>query len=185
MILMIKLMFAGYLQVCSEYLLRKCLGTGQNYWLWMRRISLLIFPPSSQDCLHAEILCKSGYAYLYILPPPAPRCNRIDPQYEPDTPQAMIALDMWLPPSQEVDSWGLLDAGQLGPAVRYNNHTRYFSKLFPYRFGFLSPNASQTEPLQGWNHWKVFKRREILNKLILTDKQLQFVTEHTVDENEK
>ena len=53
------------------------------------------------------------------------------------------------------------------------------------RFGLLSPNASQTEPLQDWNHWKVFKRRENLNKLILTEKQLQFVTEHTVDEDKK
>ena len=42
------------------------------------------------------------------------RCNRI----EVETPSAMITLDMWLPPSKDVDSWGLVDAGQLGPAVR-------------------------------------------------------------------
>jgi hypothetical protein len=74
-------------------------------------------------------------------------------------------------------SWALLSGITSILDTRYNSVSS--------RFGFLSPNASQTEPLQGWNHWKVFKRREILNKLILTDKQLQFVTEHTVDENEK
>ena len=34
------------------------------------------------------------------------------------TPAAMLALDLWLPPSYHVDTWGLLDAGQLGPALR-------------------------------------------------------------------
>ena len=35
------------------------------------------------------------------------------------TPTSMLTLDMWLPPSYQVDTWGLLDAGQLGPAVRW------------------------------------------------------------------
>ena len=34
-------------------------------------------------------------------------------------PPAMLTLDMVLPPSYHVDTWGLLDGGQLGPAVRY------------------------------------------------------------------
>ena len=33
-------------------------------------------------------------------------------------PAAMLALDMWLPPSYLVDTWGLRDGGYLGPAVR-------------------------------------------------------------------
>ena len=36
------------------------------------------------------------------------------------TPAAMLALDLWLPPSYHVDTWGLLDAGQLGPALRWS-----------------------------------------------------------------
>ena len=32
----------------------------------------------------------------------------------------MLALDLWLPPSYHVDTWGLLDAGQLGPALRWS-----------------------------------------------------------------
>ena len=33
-------------------------------------------------------------------------------------PSAMLALDMLVPPSYHVDTWGLLDGGQLGPAIR-------------------------------------------------------------------
>ena len=42
----------------------------------------------------------------------------MDPQNDSDMPKAMVTLDMMLPPSRDVDSWGLVDAGQLGPAVR-------------------------------------------------------------------
>ena len=38
------------------------------------------------------------------------------------TPAAMLALDLWLPPSYHVDTWGLLDAGQLGPALRWSSY---------------------------------------------------------------
>ena len=33
-------------------------------------------------------------------------------------PEAMLTLDMWLPPSYVIDSWDVLDSGQLGPATR-------------------------------------------------------------------
>ena len=33
-------------------------------------------------------------------------------------PSAMLSLDLELPPSDHVDTWDLLDGGQLGPAVR-------------------------------------------------------------------
>ena len=37
-----------------------------------------------------------------------------------EAPVTMLSLDMWLPPSYQLDTWGLLDAGQLGPAIRYD-----------------------------------------------------------------
>ena len=148
--------------MCSEYLWRKCLVTRLNSWLWMRRISLLIFPPSSQDCQHAEIPCKFFLTCIFNLPP-ARRCNRIDPQYERDTPQAMITLDMWLPPSQEVDSWGLLDAGQLGPAVRYSNYKNYSRKLSLFQIWFLisqcftNRTIARLEPLESFQKQRKFE----------------------------
>ena len=33
-------------------------------------------------------------------------------------PSAMLSLDLELPPSDHVDTWDLLDGGQLGPAIR-------------------------------------------------------------------
>ena len=44
------------------------------------------------------------------------RCD----DYPTKAPRAMLSLDMMLPPSYQVDTWGLLDPGQLGPAARYN-----------------------------------------------------------------
>ena len=49
-----------------------------------------------------------------------PLCNGFNSGPESSsTPRALLTLDMVLPPSHHVDTWGLLDAGQLGPAVRY------------------------------------------------------------------
>ena len=45
------------------------------------------------------------------------RCDSLVPG-EDRVPAAMLALDLWLPPSYNVDTWNLVDAGQLGPAVR-------------------------------------------------------------------
>ena len=39
----------------------------------------------------------------------------------------MLALDMSLPPSYTVDTWGLIDAGHLGPAIRFVQHIVYSS----------------------------------------------------------
>ena len=46
----------------------------------------------------------------------------MNPKPGPDIPPAMITLDMLLPPSQDVDTWGLVDVGQLGPAVRWDRY---------------------------------------------------------------
>ena len=56
-----------------------------------------------------------------------------------EIPTAMIALDVWLPPSSFVDKWGLIDVGQLGPAGRlyyvgvdedYNITSSHFKHIF-------------------------------------------------------
>ena len=48
-----------------------------------------------------------------------PRCDDFNSNPMKDqAPSAMLALDMLIPPSYHVDTWGLLDGGQLGPAIR-------------------------------------------------------------------
>ena len=41
----------------------------------------------------------------------------------------MLSLDISLPPSYTVDTWGLVDAGHLGPATRYAQHLDFSSIL--------------------------------------------------------
>ena len=41
-------------------------------------------------------------------------------------PPAMITLDLWLPPSHVLDSWDVLDSGQLGPAARLGRVPKTF-----------------------------------------------------------
>ena len=89
----------------------------------------------------------------------------MDPKPSPAIPPAMITLDMWLPPSQDMDSWGLLDVRQLGPAVRV---------------GLLTPNKEQFSAV---THWKMFKSRESVKNLSPTKEQLDDVKEHTRDGN--
>ena len=56
-------------------------------------------------------------------------------------PQAMVSLDLMMAPTSYVDKWGLVDVGQLGPAVR-------LAWLVPSR-------TEQLSPLH--DHWKVFR----------------------------
>ena len=47
------------------------------------------------------------------------RCDDYTSNPAKDSPPgAMLSLDLELPPSDHVDTWDLLDGGQLGPAVR-------------------------------------------------------------------
>ena len=92
-------------------------------------------------------------------------CHKMVPKPSPTIPPAMITLDMWLPPSQDVDSWGLLDVGQLGPAVR---------------FGLLTTNNEKSSTV---SHWKMLKSRESVKNLSPTREQLKDVKEHTRDGN--
>lgn len=55
-------------------------------------------------------------------------------------PPAMLTLDLWLPPSYHVDTWGLVDAGQLGPAVR---------------FGWFIPSRTEAKIPPNMDHWKI------------------------------
>ena len=82
----------------------------------------------------------------------------------------MITLDMWLPPSHDVDSWGLLDVGQLGPAVR---------------FSLLTPASDTKEQFPTVNHWKVLKSRESVKNLSPTLEQLLVIKEHLQDSNRR
>ena len=100
----------------------------------------------------------------------------------------MISLDMWLPPSLEVDTWGLVDGGQLGPAVRCVRALTKAVLVESYlcsRFGLLTPQFSNSQINQTWNHWKSLRLRETMNNFILPEEQLQFVIKHTVDDNGK
>jgi len=56
-------------------------------------------------------------------------------------PAAMLSLDSLLGPSDWVDRWGLVDAGQLGPAVRP-------AWLLPARLAALHP---------GLDHWRALQ----------------------------
>ena len=80
----------------------------------------------------------------------------MDPDPSPDVPLSMMTLDMWLPPSQEVDTWGLLDVGQLGPAPR---------------FGLLSPVRDHQPAI---THWKYLKSLQSLPDNVLFSKPPQF-----------
>ena len=56
-------------------------------------------------------------------------------------PVSMISLDLLVAASSYIDKWGLVDVGQLGPAVR-------LAWLVPSR-------TEQLSPLH--DHWKVFR----------------------------
>ena len=91
----------------------------------------------------------------------------MDPEPSPDVPPSMMILDMWLPPSQEVDTWALLDVGQLGPAPR---------------FGLLSP-ARDDQP--GITHWKYLKSLAGIASLVPTAEQMDIISEYLVDNNDR
>ena len=91
----------------------------------------------------------------------------MDPDPSPDVPLSMITLDLWLPPSQEVDTWGLLDVGQLGPAPR---------------FGLLSPVG---EPHPAITHWKNLKSLHGIVALVPTPEQMNIISKYLLDENDR
>ena len=84
------------------------------------------------------------YRYYY------PRCDGYNSRPDTDSaPPAMLALDLWLPPSHHVDTWGLVDAGQLGPAVR---------------LGWFMPSRTAAMFPPTMDHWKIlldYKTAEI------------------------
>ena len=91
----------------------------------------------------------------------------MDPDPSPDVPLSMMTLDMWLPPSQEVDTWGLLDVGQLGPAPR---------------FGLLSPVR---DPHPAITHWKYLKSLHSIVALVPTAEQMNTISKYLLDDNDR
>jgi len=80
-----------------------------------------------------------------------------------EAPTAMLTLDLWLPPSYHVDTWGLVDAGQLGPAVR---------------FGWFMPNRTASMFPPSMDHWKIFTDPETANSFHPAEDQMDFVKRH-------
>jgi len=80
-----------------------------------------------------------------------------------EIPTAMIALDVWLPPSSFVDKWGLIDVGQLGPAGRV---------------GWFIPSRTEEAypPLR--DHWQVFQDKHSLRAFLPTAEQLSYIEHH-------
>ena len=72
----------------------------------------------------------------------------------------MLRLDMRLPPSYHVDTWGLLDAGQLGPAVRY---------------GWFMPNRTASKYPQTMDHWRIFHDKENVKMFKPSEEQMRFI----------
>lgn len=73
-------------------------------------------------------------------------------------PQAMLSLDIWLPAAQEVTAWGLIDAGQLGPATR---------------FGWFIPSHGPSALAR--THWKLFASPQLVKPYILTQNQQRYI----------
>ena len=105
-------------------------------------------------------------------------------------PPAMITLDLWLPPSHVLDSWDVLDSGQLGPAARlsfihHHNRKRFFNSpvwclLFSTQANpfsveiffchFLPPLATTSQPQLPSS----FKVNKMMNRNIVVNEQHLF-----------
>ena len=99
-------------------------------------------------------------------------------------PQAMVSLDLWLPPQMEVDTWGLTTPGQLGPAARWEQLLVRQTGRQMFRFGWFLPwqTAEQAPPLR--DHWRVFKSREGVEAFRLTKQQREMVRDRLWDSTE-
>ena len=72
----------------------------------------------------------------------------------------MMTIDMWLFPSHHVDTWGLLDVGQLGPAVR---------------FGWFMPNRTADQFPPSMDHWKIFTDKLMAKTFQPSQDQMDFI----------
>ena len=97
-------------------------------------------------------------------------CDDLEPHTVLRLPQTMLALHLMMAPTSYVDKWGLVDAGQLGPAVR--------------RGWFIPWRTEQSSPPL-YDHWKVFTDPASLSPFIPSEEQMEFIREHTRRNNER
>ena len=93
------------------------------------------------------------------------RCYDLDYRLEPYTlelPRAMVTLDLMMAATSTVDKWGLVDLGQLGPAVSQ---------------GWFIPSRTEQSSPPLYDHWKVFRDPSSLRLFIPTASQMAFVRE--------
>ena len=87
--------------------------------------------------------------------------SRLDSQ-ELAVPQAMVSLHLEMAPTYFVDKWGLVDVGQLGPAVR---------------LGWFLPSRTEQSYPPLYDHWKVFRDLSEVSPFLLTRQQEDFIRE--------
>jgi len=93
-------------------------------------------------------------------------CGDQDAMPEQETvPSEMLTLGVMLPPSYHVDTWNLIDIGQLGPALR---------------LGWFIPNRTSRIPNQVWDHWKTFTIRSSVERISLRRADLDFIRNNLV-----
>ena len=77
-------------------------------------------------------------------------------------PVSMISLDLLVAASSYIDKWGLVDVGQLGPAVR---------------LGWFLPSRTEQSYPPLYDHWKVFMNHSEASPFLLTKQQEDFIRE--------
>ena len=97
-------------------------------------------------------------------------CDDLEPHTVLRLPRAMLALHLMMAPTSYVDKWGLVDAGQLGPAVR--------------RGWFIPSRTEQSSPPL-YDHWRVFTDPGSLSPFLPTEEQKTFIGEHVRRDNKR
>ncbi|XP_040568562.1 uncharacterized protein [Lepeophtheirus salmonis] len=101
------------------------------------------------------------------------RCRNLDtlpPSSLAPVPNAMVNVEMWLPPHFRVDDWKVEDLGQLGPGGR-------FGWYIPERF------AKQTPPIK--DHWRAFTDENVTRYFIPPQRLRRRILASLKDENNR
>ena len=92
-------------------------------------------------------------------------CDDLDSRLDShvlEVPEAMVSLHLEMAPTYFVDKWGLVDVGQLGPAVR---------------LGWFLPSRTEQSYPPLYDHWKVFRDHSEGSPFLLTKQQEDFIRE--------
>ena len=92
-------------------------------------------------------------------------CDDLDSRLDShvlEVPEAMVSLHLEMAPTYFVDKWGLVDVGQLGPAVR---------------LGWFLPRRTEQSSPPLYDHWKVFRDHGEGSPFLLTKQQEDFIRE--------